>query len=122
MTRLDVRLIPKIAKLLDTYGKDVIFEEIALKKYDPENGTVTEAGHVQHPWKITPPEGYEARMIDGETIRTGDERTYIAAQDIPFSPVPGMKVSYDSLTWRVVSVQPIRTGEETGAYEIQLRK
>jgi hypothetical protein len=65
---------------------------------------------------------YADRYIDGEMIRTGDAKGYLASKDLAFVPVPGDFVAFNTTElWRVVDVKTLQPGEDRILYELQLR-
>jgi len=122
MTTLDTVLLPKIVDLIALYGKDATFTVHGISSYDPDTGSVIESGTTNYTVKVTPPENYIASMIDGDTIMANDTHISVAASGLSFTPVTGMKVTFDSLVWKIVSVQTEYTGESIGLYTMQLRR
>lgn len=119
MTKLDDKLIPKIAKIVDRLGKAVTFH-VEAGSYDPTVGRRV-SDQTDHSVKVTPPANYSERFIDGDNIQRGDVNILLPAQDLVFTPVNGMQVTIDAKPWAIVEVKPIYTGEQIGAYDLQLR-
>lgn len=122
MTVLDDKMIPKIFAIIERYGKSVTFTVEAVQSYNPATGETTAATPVTHTRKVTPPTAYEQRFVDGETIRAGDMKVFVAAQGLAFVPALDQRVTIDSVAWRIMAVGPIYTGELVALYELQLRK
>ena len=121
-TTLDTALIPKIKSVIDTYGKTVTIDVAGLTHYDPDSGAVIEAGTITHTVKVTPPEGFATRWIDGDLIQEGDAQVSLATSGLTFTPVNGQVVTIDAQAWNVVRVQSEYTGDEIGLYTLQLRR
>ena len=123
-TPLDARIPATVLRLLKKYGQDATFVVPSVKTYNPTTGATTESGDVEHSEKITPPEGYAAHMTDGDVIRRGDRRTFIAASGLAFTPETDTRVLMVSGTeaWEIVAVDEIFSGESVAAYELQLRR
>lgn len=121
-TALDTILIPKIKSIIEDYGKNVVFVVPGVASYDPDDGSVIESGVQKYTVKATPPANYKADMIDGDTIQDNDCMINISASGLLFTPENGREVTFDSQSWRIMSVQTAYTGEDIGLYEIQLRR
>lgn len=121
-TALDTTLIPKIKSIIEDYGKNVAFVVPGVASYDPDDGSVIESGVQKYTVKATPPANYKADMIDGDTIQDNDCMINISASGLLFTPENGREVTFDSQSWRIMSVQTAYTGEDIGLYEIQLRR
>jgi hypothetical protein len=121
-TTLDTKLVPRAKALLDRYGMTVSVKA--------RGGTANyKTGEVESPGdstytgvKITPPFPYEHREIDGDTIRLGDAKSYLAAQDLSFTPIIGMMLTIGSEMWAIVGVGVVRTGDSVALYQLQLRR
>lgn len=70
----------------------------------------------------TPPEGYQAHLIDGNAIQVGD-RKLIARPDwgALTSPKIGDRIVRGELSGSVVKVSPLNSGDQVIAYELQVR-
>jgi len=121
-TKLDTKLVPKILSLVNKYGKTLVFYTYPLTAYDPTTGEETEGAATTYSLKTTPPAQYESKLIDGDLVRNGDTWVLLPASGLEFTPVPGIKVTFDSITLKIVSVEKIYTGDLIGAYTLQLRE
>jgi hypothetical protein len=68
---------------------------------------------------------YSQQYIDGETIRTGDQRVFMPSTDTAGNPIdPGVDyiVVRGSQIWKVVRPKPLQPGEQTVMFEVQLRQ
>ena len=124
MTDLDTRLIPRVLELITKYGKDVTFKTFPSATYTPTTGKTTPGAETDYSEKVTPPEPYEDKFIDGEIVQIGDCRVYLAASGLAFTPEKGMEVEFDAegITWRIVRIMPVYTGESIAMYGLQLRR
>ena len=123
MTTLDDKLLPKVADILAKFGKVVTFTTSPpASAYDPTTGENAAFTATTHSVKITPPDEYNDKYIDGDLIQRGDVKVLVAGQGLPFTPTNGMAVVIDSKTWKIVSLKLIYSGESIAAYELQLRK
>jgi hypothetical protein len=103
-------------------GMTVVFEVAGVSGYDPATGTGTKTGKVRHSLKVTPPETFSLRYVDGESIRMGDANIILPAEDLEFDPTVGQLVEVLGIDWIIVSVLPLMTGEQIGAYQLQIRR
>jgi len=72
--------------------------------------------------KITPPQPYSKREVNGTTVLATDLRCYISAVDLPIDP----NIRTDSLTWRgkthmLIRATPVGTADANVLIELQLR-
>jgi hypothetical protein len=116
MTSLDARLIPRIAKILNKYGKTVTFTWKDIKQYNPAEGRVANAGDEELTAKITPPEPWTMAPLPGSTVQAGDMSTYTQAK-----VEAGTKMLFDDEVWEVVAIGKVWTGELEGMRLLQLR-
>ena len=121
-TALDTKLIPKIATLIAARGMTVVFEVDGVSGYDPATGTGTKTVKIRHSLKVSPPETFSQRYVDGETILMGDANILLPAQSLAFTPKPGILVELLGQDWLIINVSPIMTGEQIGAYQLQIRR
>jgi hypothetical protein len=121
-TSLDTTLVPRALELVTEYGQDAVFEVPATKTYDATTGLTAETSPTDHTKKVTPPEPYDKRWIDGDLIQVDDVRVYLPASGLTFTPTRGYKVTLASSdVFRIIRVVPIYTGESIALYEIGLR-
>lgn len=118
-TQFDQIFVPLAEKLIDgTFGFDATHRRVT-RTYDPTTGKNTES-NADTTIKITPPSPYEQRRIDGTVIQIGDQRVMISSAS-GIVPVTGDKMIIAGSTWQIVGISPIVSGEQTAAYELQLR-
>ena len=121
MATLDALFPGLTARLIDRFGATATLETVT-KTDDLQTGKVTEmvtAASV----KITPPEPFTIGLIDGTLVEAGDMTTLIAALDLGAAPAANRdRLAFDSLTWQIVAVAPIYSGDAASAYRIQLRR
>lgn len=122
MTDLDDKLIPRVKTIIEDLGKELTFTESTGGTYNPATGEVTGETNTDYAVKCSPPDQYEARFVNNDTIKVGDVRTFLPSQNLSFTPVRGMKVVFDSLSWKVLELRPIYSGDSIVVYELQLRQ
>lgn len=121
-TSLDKELLPAVLEIINEVGRDMDFSFPLASSYDPVTGTGSESICKTLTAKVSPPIDYEKRHIDGDSVKRGDSRIFLAAKGLVFTPVVDMGVEFDSISFKAISVLPIYSGEQVAAYEVQLRK
>jgi len=122
MTLIDDIMLPQAKDLLDTYGKPATWRELS-PTYDDETRETTFGAATEHTVSVSPPSRYTSRLVDGDLIQAGDMQTILAGQNLPFTPTEGKhELQIDNDVWRVVSVNPVRSGKNIAIWKVQLRK
>lgn len=118
-TAFDNIFVPLAEKLVDnTFGFDATHRRVT-RAYDVTTGKNTES-NADTTVKITPPAPFEQRRIDGTIIQIGDQQIIMSSssgivpQSTDFFIIGGV-------TWQVIRIEPIVSGEQTAAYSVQLR-
>ncbi len=119
-TALDLELLPEVLALIAEVGIATAITEND-GTYDPATGA-TSGTPTSHTVTATPPLDYDVKFIDGDVVRVGDTYLYVAGSGLGFTPKPGFSVVTGGRTWRVVAVRDLRSGEQTAAWELQLRR
>jgi hypothetical protein len=119
-TDLDTELVPEVLALINELGKQAVFHVPGTETYDPTTGDVTRVDS-NYTKRVTPPEGYNEKFIDGDLIRAGDKKIYVAASGLGFTPKAGHKVTLDAVVWKVHKATPIYTGKQVAVWELQIR-
>tara|TARA_R100000152_G_C6759123_1_gene183034 strand:- start:595 stop:963 length:369 start_codon:yes stop_codon:yes gene_type:complete len=122
MTAIDTKLLAEVYTIAETYGKSVVFTVPGSSTYAPSTGKVTEGSVVTHTVNVTPPEQYDRRYVDGELVQARDVQVILPAKNLAFTPDLGMKVTFDSEAFDIVSLNPLYSGTSICAYEVQLRQ
>ena len=121
-TALDTKLVPKVLTLLNKVGTDYTFQVPATLVYDPTTQETTKGSPSDVTIKGSPPLNFRSQMVDGSLVRRDDMQVFIAASGLTFTPVEGMRVANGSLQFNTVSANPIRSGDDVCAWELQLRR
>ena len=127
MTALDDDLVPVALALIDEFGLDATFTELAPQAYDPATGTVTDGPETVYTRKISPPDPDVYKYVPPDIAKEGDAVTFVAGSGLLFTPKPtsdtaDLLVDIQGDKFRIVSVQRIRSGEETAAWMMHLRR
>lgn len=120
MTALDTNLLPAILSLLDRLGKTVTVHDVP----GAVNVSTGRVSGTPDSWsvKVTPPAPVKQSLVDGDVVQTRDAAMLVAAQDIVFTPTIGQRVVVDSLSYKVVKVIPLYSGELICAYRLIARQ
>ena len=119
MTKFDDIFVPLAEQLIDdTFGFDATHRRVT-RTYDPATGK-NASSNADTTVTITPPAPYEQRRIDGTLIQLGDQRIMMSAKSAVVPQSADLFI-IGGVTWQVVAIFPIVSGESTAAYEVQLR-
>lgn len=119
-TAFDQIFVPLATQLIDnTFGFDATHRR-QTRTYDPATGKNT-TSNSDTTVKITPPNPYAQNRIDGTLIQIGDQMIMMSSNS-GIEPQLSDKFIISGKTWQIVMVKPIVSGEQTAAYEIQLRQ
>lgn len=120
-TTLDTKFLPKVYAAINKYGISASFTVQSANTYDPTTGqaVLTTSTVVV---KATPPAAYSRKLVDGNLIRVSDTYTIIAGQGLSFTPVQGQLVTLSGISWTVLVVTPLLSGDSVAAYQLQLRQ
>lgn len=120
MTKFDDIFVPLATQLVDnTFGFAVTHRRVT-RTYDPATGK-NAVSNADTSVTITPPSPYDQRRIDGTLIQLGDQRI-IMSSNSGITPQSADLFIIGGATWQVVAIFPIVSGEQTAAYEVQLRQ
>ena len=119
--QLDTKARQVAFDLIAKYGKVATFTERTSETYDPATGSVS-GGETPHVWNISPPAPFDRRLVDGDTVQIGDLRADTPALGIPFTPVRGQKVTFDSEDWTIVDFSLVMSGELPAMYSLHMRR
>ena len=123
MTAFDDEFVPLALEMITEDGKSVTFMTYPLSLHDATTGRTTLGRETNYTKFIIPPYAYEEKYINGDTVKSGDMKTGVAASGLGFVPNPSeTKVIIDSVEWSIVNVNPIYSGEQIALYMLQLRK
>ena len=120
-TSLDTKLIPKTLEIINKFGKTVTFKERQISSYSANDGQAIETGVILHSSKVSPPEKFQKRFVDGDIVKESDLAVILPASGLTWMPKRDLEVEFDNEVWKIMSVEPIFSGEQIVAYTIQLR-
>lgn len=112
-TILDIEIADDVVELLtsDVPGPEYTFLEKTIAVDPVESARVPDSAPVETTVQGSPPFDFDARYVNGETVKVGDIWFLIPARDLgTFEPTPDMLVQYDltvgtATTTHTVSVQ-----------------
>ena len=121
-TSLDKTLVPVVLAIINKVGRDMDFTFPRASSYNPVDGVGSEAIRKTLTVKASPPIDFEQRYIDGDSVRRGDVRIFLAASGLAFTPERDMLVKFDNEEFKTVAVLPLHSGEQIAAFELQMRR
>lgn len=120
-TSFDTKMLALAMKLIDKFGTNATFQVLDAD-LDPVESELVIGSSVDTVRKIAPPQNFSRRYADNQNIEEGDMQTFVAASGITFTPVVGMKLTHASITWKIVEVRPLYSGDDIAAWELHLRR
>lgn len=121
-TDLDVKMRPKALAVIASKGKQLKYYVPASVTYDETTGEGAEAGVTEYVLRSSPPRGAKERYVGGEVVEEGDHVTLLPDSGLAFEPDDGLRVEVDAQEWRVVAVEPVRSGQQVAAWKLLLRR
>lgn len=119
-TAFDNIFVPLASQLIDsTFGFEATHRR-QTRTFNVDTGKST-ASNSDTTVKITPPNPYSQSRIDDTLIKQGDQMIMMSSNS-GIVPQLSDKFIIGGATWQVVFIKPIVSGEQTAAYEIQLRQ
>ena len=120
-TALDLVFVPLAKQLIGQFGASATFRR-ETRTYDVAPGKPT-TSDTDTTVKLKPPEPYNVSRINGSTVQEGDRTTMIDSTTLgTIVPTTNDKIVYLSTVWQIVNVAPIVSGDQTAAYELQIRQ
>jgi hypothetical protein len=119
MTALDKPLRAVTKQLVRTLGQSVTFIAPPTVSFDPATDTVAQSGNTETTLKAVVT-AFTTDELDN-TIRRGDRKVMVAAQELTTVPTPDWKVSIGSRIHDIVAVETLVSGEQDAAYIIAAR-
>jgi hypothetical protein len=112
-------------KLITKKGQPITVRTVIPPAEDPDQ-----------PWNGTDPTNqdqvtagvflnYDQKLVDGTTIRMGDQQVYARANTddgVPVVPKVGGFVLRGTEQWKIINVQPLNPAGVTLMYQIQVRQ
>lgn len=121
-TILDKKIPSVVENILSEYGKDAVFT-VETTNYDATTGEVTVLTTVDYTRKISPP-GQAVKFLFAEMFKNSVKVTsflsMVGNYNLGFTPTLGMKVTFDSVVYKITQVQPVYSGELIAAYQLIL--
>ena len=110
----------QVAGLIDIFGGSVILDIRGNESYDPVEGLAIDTPTTQTVKGVV--EEYQERLVNGDTIRPGDQKVTIKAAGLTNVPSPGDTVTVLGVRHQVVRVVSIASGDNVAAYTLQVRR
>lgn len=122
MTVLDDKFVPKALAMVAEFGKTVTFTVKSLTPYNPLTGGVGEGIPITHSVKVSPPDQYDKRLVDGDIVKQADLKVLLPPTTLFTPAVDSTFVDIDGSEFRVIGVKPVYSGELIAIFELQLRQ
>lgn len=116
-----VSLQERVYNLVQREGIDVSLISKGSKSFDPSTGDMT-SFDVSNSVKVSPPQPYDERHIDGTTIKRGDQSVVLPTFGLTAIPEIGDVVIVDGETFKITYIRKLRRRDVVLGYEIQLRR
>lgn len=118
-TAFDDKMVPLAFRLIEKRGVSATFTRKTNPGYDPATrlGTNTPTTFTR---KIVPPEVVGQLDLD-EKVQTGDMKTHVAAKDLPHIPQEKDFLTLSSVTWTLVKIKEVWSGEQIALYTLYFR-
>lgn len=118
MTEFDDKFRPLATKMLNKYGKTVIFGSMTDGTYDTVTGSVSRSASVTTVKARV--RDYSPKEFRQGLIIVGDKEVSIAAEGIG-TPKPGDTVTIDSSVYKVLASESVWSGEQVALYKLHCR-
>lgn len=91
--------------------------------YNPETGEADPPVTTTYSVKTSPPEAFKTLEIDGTNVLKGDFKVIVAARDLTIEPSPQTDtLTRASVVYKIIAVEPIVSGDQVAAYQLQCRR
>ena len=124
---IDKKAAAAVRKVRDRSFIDTGFETAPVGTHDPVENEYTGGTPDEKTIKASPALAYRDYLVDDTTIRRGDRKIIVGGEDarkVSYTPGVGDIVRQPPATgdvWRVVSVEPTKSGDDIAAYTLQVR-
>lgn len=122
MTALDDELVPAVLTTINTVGKLLTYKFKASGSYDPLKADVVRGNPTSYDRLSIPPFAGKDMFGLTDSLRKSERVTGVAASGLEFTPVPGMSVIIDSVTYRCQVVEPVYSGEQVCLWLFGLKR
>ena len=121
MTPFDDRARSLAARLIARYGKTAVFRRMT-RVHDPVTGALSVTAQ-DFTVKVSPPERFARSLVDGTLVKFEDLQVHLAAENAPAVPEPLLdRLIIDQISYEVLEVRPVMSGEATAFYTLHLRR
>jgi len=123
-TELDGIFVPLAYELITEFGTAMTLTETTRGAKNFDTGVVAAGTDTAYSIKGIISK-YTAQEIDGKSVKFGDKKVLIYAQDLPETLDENTKLytlTIDSVIWNVVTVTAQYSGDDISYYELQVRR
>jgi hypothetical protein len=117
MTSLPTKLRGTASTLIQKYGRDVVYTEVAGQQYSTSTMVTTQTP-VTHNFKAVIGSPKEQSYIGGDVSLSEPVVLYVAAADISFVPKSGDKVEFGGNKYAVMGVDDTQLEGSTVLYSL----
>ena len=126
MTLLDTPLRKTVKTIIDLLGADATLtrnDDLIGTGYDPTTGVEPSTEDVEYSVKMTPPEPFSIKDVDGTLVKQEDLTTLLAAKGLAITPSKHTdKLTFNGTQYVIMGVDPIHSGQQVAAWQLHLRK
>ena len=121
MTAFDTRARLAAERLIARFGRPVTLRR-TTRTYDPTTGLTNETEE-DFAVTISPPESFSQSLIDETLIRSTDLKAHLAAKGAVITPEASRdRVIIGDVSYEVLRVNAVMSGEETAFFTLHLRR
>jgi hypothetical protein len=118
---LDTRARATASRLLNKYGKAVVFNSIIKGSYDTTTGSIASDSVTSINVKASIRDFNGIDIMSG-VVQAGDRKVTMPAIDLSVTPKPSDTITFDGDTYTVIEVHNTWSGELPAVYTLQVRK
>lgn len=119
-----MNLASKISDVVSKHGVAAVFQTYATTVYDEATGKATRGAATSHTVTVSPPNadgGVVKRFGNIDGVKESELFAIVAASGLTCTPDVGQEFIWDSKTWSVTWVNPIRSKDGVLAYQFGIK-
>lgn len=120
MTELDAEIGPLALELIDEFGKSISYQKVTSGEYDTTTGEAAVTNPSIDIKGIV--ENYKGQDFSSGLIEGGDKKVTVAAQAFAELPTTSDTITIDNLTYTIVGIKTVFSGDLPAIYELQARR
>lgn len=119
MSVLDSILPAEAQKLVRSYGTSITYSTVTPASYSPSSGTVSNTRASRSVKAVVG--NFDVRDVDGTIVKGTDVKLVVSGLDFETAPTTTDEFVLGGVTYKVVRVMPLHSGDLAAAYELQGR-